>query len=348
MAEVLSQNYQSKLTILEAAKEYEHLREKVEAEKILHRSYLYYTIVAIGILIALSILGYLFMNVQNPFILVILAIALGFSLAQIGGYLHDAGHRALFKTILMNDIAGNISATLLAVNFNAWRLKHNLHHVAPNQHDKDPDVSIPLFTFSKKKFEMNKGIIKKIARYQAFLFYPMTCLLTYSMQFITNISYFIKVFKTKLKLWHVIELILFLIPISIWYILPFVFWGWAKALIFVTIVPMTMGFYLSNIFAPNHKGMPELEKETKISFLEQQIITSRNVKGHWFTDFVYFGLNYQIEHHLFPDCPRNKLKLLTPHIKEICDRVGFDFIVLSVIQSNKTILSELHKTAHGI
>src|SRR5207253_9461069 len=94
----------------------------------------------------------------------------------------------------------------------------------------------------------------------------------------------------------------------------------AKVLVLFAVVHRTMGFYLSNVFAPNHKGMPQIAEGTEISFLEQQISTSRNITPGWLVDFVYFGLNYQIEHHLFPTCPRSKLKQITPYVLEICAR----------------------------
>lgn len=38
-------------------------------------------------------------------------------------------------------------------------------------------------------------------------------------------------------------------------------------------------------------------------FLREQVLTSRNVNANWFIDLMYGGLNYQIEHHLFPSRP---------------------------------------------
>src|SRR5260221_568858 len=119
----------------------------------------------------------------------------------------------------------------------------------------------------------------------------------------------------------------------------------AKALLVFFIVHTATGFYVSNIFAPNHKGMPQLGKHVKISFLEHQIMTSRNIYGHWLTDYVFMGLNYQIEHHLFPNTPRNKFKKITPYVMEICRRRKLEFIQTGIIESNKIILSELRRIA---
>ncbi len=137
------------------------------------------------------------------------------------------------------------------------------------------------------------------------------------------------------------EMSLYLGGFFLWYVLPFLVFDLLKALLFITIVPVTAGFYIASVFAPNHKGMPVLDRNTRLSFLEHQIITSRNIADNWLTDFVYLSLNYQIEHHLFPDCPRNKLKLVTPYIKELCRTHGLSFTVVGLRESFGVILNGL-------
>jgi hypothetical protein len=58
--------------------------------------------------------------------------------------------------------------------------------------------------------------------------------------------------------------------------------------------------YLGCAFAPNHKGMPILSHDDDSDFPRRQVLTARNVRGGWLVDFPRGGLNYQIEHHLFP------------------------------------------------
>ena len=101
------------------------------------------------------------------------------------------------------------------------------------------------------------------------------------------------------------------------------------------------GIYFSTIFAPNHKGMYEPKKGERLSFIKHQIITSRNINSNPITDYVFMGLNYQIEHHLFPMCPRNKLKYITPHVAKVCDNQKLEFTKVSFIRSNLIILESL-------
>ena len=69
-------------------------------------------------------------------------------------------------------------------------------------------------------------------------------------------------------------------------------------------------------FAPNHKGMPHPDGTE--DYLRKQVLTSRNVNGGWLTDAALGGLNYQIEHHLFPKIPRNKLQAARLIVRDYC------------------------------
>jgi fatty acid desaturase len=89
--------------------------------------------------------------------------------------------------------------------------------------------------------------------------------------------------------------------------------------------------------------MPILEQDSEVGFLHRQVLTSRNVLAHPITDFWYGGLNYQIEHHLFPRLPRNKLREVQPIIKGFCRQHDISYHETSVLQSYREILQHLHE-----
>ncbi|MDQ3438536.1 MAG: fatty acid desaturase, partial [Actinomycetota bacterium] len=116
-----------------------------------------------------------------------------------------------------------------------------------------------------------------------------------------------------------------------------------QALLFIAVHRGLFGTYMVSIFAPNHKAMPLLERDSKVDFLRRQVLTSRNVIAHPITDFCYGGLNYQIEHHLFPRLPRNKLREAQPIIRGFCQDHCIAYHETSVLQSYKEILQHLHE-----
>jgi fatty acid desaturase len=118
--------------------------------------------------------------------------------------------------------------------------------------------------------------------------------------------------------------------------------GW-HILYFVLIHQAVFGLILGSAFAPNHKGMLMVGEDDDMDFLRRQVLTARNVQGHPFTDFWYGGLNYQIEHHLFPNMPRNNLKEAQKIVKAFCEDHSIAYYETNIVQSVKEILQYLHQ-----
>ena len=116
-----------------------------------------------------------------------------------------------------------------------------------------------------------------------------------------------------------------------------------QAILFIAVHRGLFGLYMVSIFAPNHKAMPVLKRDSQLDFLRRQVLTSRNVIAHPLTDFWYGGLNYQIEHHLFPRLPRNKLREAQSVIKDFCRDHSIAYHETSVLQSYREILQHLHE-----
>ena len=90
------------------------------------------------------------------------------------------------------------------------------------------------------------------------------------------------------------------------------------ALAFVAVHQAVFGLYMGCSFAPNHKGMPIIAAHQKLDYLRKQVLTSRNVRGGWLVDQLLGGLNYQIEHHLFPSMPRPNLRHAQQLVRAFC------------------------------
>jgi fatty acid desaturase len=118
-----------------------------------------------------------------------------------------------------------------------------------------------------------------------------------------------------------------------------------QAVVFMLIHQTLFGVFLGSAFAPNHKGMPILEKGSRIDFLRRQVLTSRNVYSGLVNDFWYGGLNYQVEHHLFPSMPRNNLKKAQKIVRAYCQEHDIAYYETSVIQSFREILLFLHQVS---
>ena len=71
------------------------------------------------------------------------------------------------------------------------------------------------------------------------------------------------------------------------------------------------------------------------------MLTSRNVRGHWLTDFGLGGLNYQIEHHLFPSMPRGNLRHAQPLVAAFCRRHRVSYLQTGLVASYAQALRHL-------
>ena len=106
-----------------------------------------------------------------------------------------------------------------------------------------------------------------------------------------------------------------------------------KAVVFIVVQQGVFGLYLGCSFAPNHKGMPILGPADHSDFLRRQVLTSRNVRGGWLTDLALGGLNYQIEHHLFPSMPRPNLRRSQALVAAFCNQKGLPYCQASLAGS---------------
>ena len=75
------------------------------------------------------------------------------------------------------------------------------------------------------------------------------------------------------------------------------------------------------------------------------MLTSRNVKSSPINDLLYGGVNYQIEHHLFPNLPRNKLREAQKIVKAFCNTHSIPYHETGVLQSQREILQYLHEVS---
>jgi fatty acid desaturase len=117
-----------------------------------------------------------------------------------------------------------------------------------------------------------------------------------------------------------------------------------QAVVFLIVQQGLFGVYLGSSFAPNHKGMPVIGRDEKVDFLRRQVLTSRNIRGSLLTDLALGGLNYQIEHHLFPSMPRPNLRHAQAPVRAFCAQRGIPYSETGLLASYAQVLRHLHTT----
>lgn len=103
------------------------------------------------------------------------------------------------------------------------------------------------------------------------------------------------------------------------------------------------GFYMGVSFAPNHKGMPIVPADAKLDFFSKQVRTSRNITGGWWATWLMGGLNYQIEHHLFPNMPRPHLAKARVIVRRFCAELEVPYTETSLLRSYGIVIAYLNR-----
>ena len=266
---------------------------------------------------------------------------LAFLSAHIGFLMHDAGHRQIFRSTAANNLVGFVCANLLVgLSLSWWMDKHNRHHANPNHLDADPDIDFPVLAFSEEQALSKPAPWRLIVRYQAVMFVPLLLLEGLSLR-ASTIMHLLR--GGGRRPW--LEAALLAAHYGLYFGVVFGLLRVGPALAFIAAHQALAGFYSGLVFAPNHKGMPLVGRGNRSSFLEQQVLTSRNVRPSPIVDFLYGGLNYQIEHHLFPVLARHQLAPVRKIVREFCGEHGLAYYETGVIQSFREVISYLHRVS---
>lgn len=266
------------------------------------------------------------------------ALLLGLVSTHLGFNGHDAGHRQSFESTRTNDLVGLLHGNLgIGMSFSWWLDKHNRHHSHPNEVDSDPDISIPMLAFTTEDAMRKRGLYRFVSAHQAGFFFPLLALVAVDLQ-VHSVRFLLQG-KSRFPKTEVVLLLLHYLGYFglLFTVLPV----W-QALLFMAIHKATTGLYLGSVFAPNHKGMLITEHDCDMDFLRRQVLTARNVHGHPVIDVWYGGLNYQIEHHLFPSMPRENLPQAQQMIRAYCRAHAIAYHETGVAQSYSEILTYLH------
>jgi fatty acid desaturase len=320
--------------------QYAELKRLIKQRGLLERQPTYYLAKSVFTLGLLAVSLALLFVLGDRWFQLLNAAYLAFVFVQISLLAHDFGHRQFtFRAPWKNDwltlVFGNL---LLGLSRQWWIDKHNEHHGHPNHLDIDPDVDIPLLAFEEEQALDKRGLTRFVVKYQAVLIFPLSLL-----QAISMLHSSIEFLAAKRAKSTLVEALTICAHYALYFGLLITLLEPLYALLFIAIHRGLFGTYMVSIFAPNHKAMPLLERDSEVDFLHRQVLTSRNVVAHPITDFWYGGLNYQIEHHLFPRLPRNKLGEAQPIIRGFCRDHSIAYHETSVLQSYKEILQHLHE-----
>jgi fatty acid desaturase len=320
--------------------EYAELKELLAKKGLFDRQPVYYTGKSLQNLSFLMLsLGSL-LTTNLFWVQMLNAAFLAFVFTQIALMGHDAGHRQIFQSAWKTGVFALLCTLLTAISYSWWTEKHNQHHRNPNHLERDPDVRLRFLAFSNEQIWIARGFRRFIVKRQAILFFPMLLLQGFAIR-VHSIRFLL---YTRAR-FSAIESLFMAVHFLIYLGFVFSLLGVWQGIAFILVHQTLFGLYMGSIFAPNHKGMLVLKGNGTLDRLRQQVLTARNVRAHPLTDFWFGGLNYQIEHHLFPYMARNKLKAAQTVVKAFCQARAIPYRETSIFQAYRDTLRYLHQVS---
>lgn len=262
---------------------------------------------------------------------------MGLGMSGIGlSIMHDANHGAYSKSKYVNNALGYLINFLGAYHIN-WKIQHNvLHHSYTNVDGYDGDIENPVLRFSPT--QKRKGYFKFQAFYAPFLYGLMTLywILTKDFQRLKNYHNkgllekqglsFKKALSQSIinKIWYLaltIGLPMLTVSLPWWYIiLGFLFMH------FITGLLLTLIFQPAHVIEATDFFKPDKNSSVANNWAIHQMRTTANFanKSVLFSWFIG-GLNFQVEHHLFPHICHVHYKKLSPIVKKVAQKYNVPY-----------------------
>ncbi|XP_054808212.1 delta(8)-fatty-acid desaturase 2 [Prosopis cineraria] len=282
------------------------------------------------------------------------AMLLGLLWMQSAYVGHDSGHYEVMSSRGYNKLAQIISGNCLTgISIAWWKWTHNAHHIACNSLDYDPDLQhIPVFAVSSRFFNSMTSrfygrtlkfdsLSRFLISYQHWTFYPVMCL--------GRINLFIQTFLLLFSKRPVPDRALNIMGILVfwtWFpLLIFCLPNWPERVMFVLAsfsvtsiqhIQFCLNHFAANVYVGPPNGNDWFEKQTSGTL---------DISCSSWMDWFFGGLNFQLEHHLFPRLPRCQLRKVSPLVIDLCKKHNLPYRSLSFLEANRWTIRTLRTAA---
>ena len=270
---------------------------------------------------------------------------------------HDTGHAGITQNLKMDNIIGLIFGNALGgISMAWWKKSHYVHHVATNHPEHDPDIQhAPIFavtskllgnlysTYHKRIMHFDK-VGEFLVSIQHFLYYPIMAVARFNLyaQSLLLLAFDEKVLWRE---WEIAALGVFYTWLTLLVMqLPDLFTMVCYVLLShaVTVllhVQITLSHFAMCTEEFGQDGEP---------FCAHQLRTTMDVDCPPWMDWFHGGLQFQVEHHLFPRLPRHNLRKIMPLVKEFCKKHGLPYHTHTFVQGNRIVVGGLRDVANHV
>lgn len=244
---------------------------------------------------------------------------------------HDANHGAYFRRRSLNHLVGWSADTLLGFSSYAWRVKHNVaHHTYTNIDGHDADITqVPLARFSPTQ------VVRPWYRYQHVYIWPMYLLMGLRWQTVGDLAAFARgrIGESALRFprgWNLAGVVAGKAIFVAWaLVIPALVYPWWAVLAayvaftMVTSLIMATTFQLAHCVEEASFASADEVRDEKPAWAVHEVESTVDFCPHNpVLTWMLGGLNFQIEHHLFPRLPHTHYPRIAPIVRRACERHG--------------------------
>ncbi|WP_420063999.1 fatty acid desaturase family protein [Microbacterium bandirmense] len=335
----MRQTYSGNAEFPPMARAYKDVLHVVKETGLLGRTPVFYSLVGGAILLGFggAVTGFILLG--DSWFQLLMAAALGILFTQVAFLAHEAAHRQILSSGPANFRLARILAGIVGMSYSWWDSKHTRHHGNPNMVGKDPDIEVDTISFLDEDAARSRGVVRWITRRQGWLFFP---LLTLEGLNLHRLSFAHLFSRDKVKgRW--IELSIITVRFAVLLVPLFLLLPMGMAFAFFGVMVAVFGVYMGASFAPNHKGMPIIAPGARLDFFSKQVRTSRNISGGWWATWMFGGLNYQVEHHLFPSMSRLHLSRAREIVRDYCTANNVPYTETTLLRSYGIVIRYLNQ-----
>jgi len=324
--------------------------------------------------------AFIMMNYSDrTFVHVAAALWMGVFFQQCGWLAHDFLHHQVYKKRRYGDYSGLFwGGVMQGYSAQWWKNKHNGHHAVPNLHnssatsqDGDPDIdTMPLLAWSVKQAQSFRELqadgkdapfVKFMIKHQKYFYFPILLIarmswLNESFKYAYGLGAASENAKLERETTGLQYPLLEKAALIVHYIWAYAFvtgFGRFSALYsfgLFLVMTCSCGLFLAIVFGLGHNGMAVYNAESRPDFWKLQVTTTRNIIGghgipQWFVDWFCGGLQYQVDHHLFPMIPRHHLKQTHALVKSFCKEWKVGYHEADMIDGTFEVLNCLDEVA---
>jgi len=277
--------------------------------------------------------------VANRGYLVLAILIRGLYVGRNGLVMHEMGHRAFTGNIKIDKVLHWLTFTaFITASATFWNNQHNKHHAATQEYGADTDLNtLPLVAFNKL---IAKGGARWVLRIQWLTFIPFQ-LLIFPIWKITHTRH---MFRTKnipellaVICNHTLEFYMLSSSMTLFGYMTY----WLMAV-------MLGGLYLTSVFSLNHTHKPVVDNHTHRDWVRRSAGFTTNLTPNFLTTWFTGYLNFQIEHHMFPQMPHPRLPQIAPRIKALLLKHNVEYDCRGMSQAFVDVIENLYQVGHFI